>query len=97
MITAPPGPVYPVIVRAPLLVVKVNWACTTPGSAKSITNSDMPMRQRRPTWMQHEWQGIGLGKDSLAPQYGLAFTVAMRSTSLVPCRLGLDAIITLIA
>src|ERR1035438_6632036 len=35
MVTAPPGPVYPVMVIVPLLVVKVNWACTTTGSASS--------------------------------------------------------------
>src|ERR1035441_8512248 len=35
IITAPPGPVYPVMVIAPLLVVKVNWACTTAGSVTS--------------------------------------------------------------
>jgi hypothetical protein len=33
--TAPPNPVYPVMVIAPLLVVKVNWACTVAGSANS--------------------------------------------------------------
>src|SRR5439155_19056489 len=35
IITAPPGPVYPVIVMLPLLVMNVNWACTTEGSARS--------------------------------------------------------------
>jgi len=35
MTTAPPGPVYFVIVSAPLLVVKVNWACTADGTDKS--------------------------------------------------------------
>ena len=35
MVTSPPGPVYRVMVIAPLLVVKVNWACTTAGRASS--------------------------------------------------------------
>ena len=35
IVTAPPEPVYPVMVMVPLLVVKVYWACTTAGSANS--------------------------------------------------------------
>src|SRR5437867_3619483 len=38
MVTAPPEPVYPVMVIAPLLVVMVNWAFTTVGSVKSSTS-----------------------------------------------------------
>jgi hypothetical protein len=38
MVTGPPGPVYPVMVIAPLLVVKVNWACSTAGSANSSSS-----------------------------------------------------------
>src|ERR1017187_7007741 len=41
MVTHPPGPVYAVMVIAPLLVVKVNWACTTPGSANSSSGSTL--------------------------------------------------------
>ena len=37
--TTPPGPVYPVMVIAPLLVVKVNWAWTTAGSIKSSSSA----------------------------------------------------------
>ena len=35
MVTAPPEPVYPVMVIAPLLVVYRNWACPAAGSAQS--------------------------------------------------------------
>jgi len=35
MVTAPPEPVYPVMVIAPLLFVKVNWACATAGNANN--------------------------------------------------------------
>jgi hypothetical protein len=35
IVTKPFEPVYPVIVIVPLLVVKVNWACTEAGSVKS--------------------------------------------------------------
>src|ERR1035441_2393076 len=41
MVTAPPGPVYPVMVIAPLFVVKVNWACITAGSASSNSASSL--------------------------------------------------------
>src|ERR1039458_1391038 len=41
MVTAPPGPVYPVMVIAPLFVVKVNSACTTAGSANSSSASSL--------------------------------------------------------
>src|ERR1035438_7100022 len=37
-ITAPPGPVYAVMVMEPLLVVKLNWARTTVGSANSSSS-----------------------------------------------------------
>src|ERR1035437_4725073 len=37
-------PVYPVIVMAPVLVVKVNWACTTAGSANSESNDSSPLK-----------------------------------------------------
>jgi len=41
MVTAPPGPVYPVMVIAPLLVVKLNWAFTTTGIARSSGDISM--------------------------------------------------------
>ena len=44
MVTSPPGPVYPVMVIAPLLVTKVNWACTAGGRAHSSSGS-RPMVQ----------------------------------------------------
>src|SRR6266550_4403346 len=37
MITGLLGPVYPVMVRAPLLVMKVNWECTVAGSKSQST------------------------------------------------------------
>src|SRR5438128_537206 len=37
MITGLLGPVYPVMVRAPLLVMKVNWECTVAGSNSQST------------------------------------------------------------
>src|ERR1035438_3379090 len=37
MVTAPPGPVYRVMVIAPLLVVNMNCACTTAGSTNSAS------------------------------------------------------------
>jgi hypothetical protein len=39
MVTAPPEPVYPVMVIVPLLVVKVNWACTAAGSANNSSST----------------------------------------------------------
>ena len=52
MATAPPGPVYPVMVIAPLLVVKVNWACATTASAKTSSSGrsrlkDVPILEER--------------------------------------------------
>ena len=38
MTTAPPEPVYPVMVIAPLFVVKVNWAFAARGIARKPTN-----------------------------------------------------------
>src|SRR5213080_418549 len=35
MVIFPPDPVYPVMVRAPLLVAKVNWACIAAGNIKT--------------------------------------------------------------
>jgi hypothetical protein len=46
MTTAPPEPVYSVMVSAPLLVVKVNWACTTAGNAESSTAHSRQTRIR---------------------------------------------------
>src|ERR1017187_6884950 len=45
MVTAPPGPVYPVMVIAPLLVVQVNWACATAGSANSNSSGSSLLSQ----------------------------------------------------
>jgi hypothetical protein len=45
MITAPPGPVYPVMVIAPLLVTNSNWACTTAGSGKSNSSGSSLVAQ----------------------------------------------------
>src|ERR1035441_4633575 len=41
MVTALPEPLYPVMVIVPLLVVKVNWACTAAGSADSSSGSTL--------------------------------------------------------
>src|SRR5947208_3455847 len=38
MVTTPPGPVYPVTVIVPLLVTKMNWACTAAGSVNSSSS-----------------------------------------------------------
>ena len=38
IVTAPPEPVYFVMLIVPLLVVKLNWACTVAGSAKNSRN-----------------------------------------------------------
>ena len=38
-------PVYPVTVSAPLLVVKVNWACTVAGSVKSTSSGSSLAKQ----------------------------------------------------
>jgi hypothetical protein len=35
MTTAPPEPVYPMMVTLPLYVVKMNWACTTAGNNRN--------------------------------------------------------------
>jgi len=45
MVTAPPVPVYPVIVIVPLLVVKLNWACTTAGNADSNSSGSSTFRR----------------------------------------------------
>jgi hypothetical protein len=45
MITAPPEPVYPVMVIAPLLVEKVNWACTAAGSINSNNSGSSLLKQ----------------------------------------------------
>jgi hypothetical protein len=39
MITAPPGPVYLVMVIAPLLVTNWNWACNAAGGVNSNSGS----------------------------------------------------------
>jgi hypothetical protein len=44
-VTAPPEPVYPVMVIAPLLVVKVNWARTAAGSAKSNRSGSRTLKR----------------------------------------------------
>jgi hypothetical protein len=44
IVTAPPGPVYPVMVIVPLLVVQVNWACTTAGG---VSSTNKPTKRRR--------------------------------------------------
>jgi hypothetical protein len=46
---APSVPAYPVIVIPPLLVVKVNWACTAAGHANKNSagsNPAAPVRNR---------------------------------------------------
>src|SRR5258708_748132 len=50
MVTAPPGPVYPVIVIMPLLVMKVNWAFTTAGRATSSGRIHKTKLHRRRNW-----------------------------------------------
>ena len=35
MVTAPPGPVYLVMVIVPLVIMQLNWASTTAGSANN--------------------------------------------------------------
>src|ERR1035441_4144506 len=47
MVTGPTGPVYPVMMIVPLLVLQVNWACTTAGSVKSSNNNNRPARAAR--------------------------------------------------
>jgi len=44
IMTFPPGPVYPVMVIAPLLVVKVNWAGATAGFIKSASEQTTQIR-----------------------------------------------------
>jgi hypothetical protein len=39
MVTPPPGPVYPVMVITPLLVVKVNWAWAAGDEARKTNAS----------------------------------------------------------
>jgi hypothetical protein len=45
IVISPSDPVYPVMVIAPLLVVKVNWACTTAGVASKIPPSSQTTRK----------------------------------------------------
>src|ERR1035438_4145483 len=45
MVTALPEPLYPVMVIVPLLVVKVNWACTAAGSADSNSSSSSTLKR----------------------------------------------------
>src|SRR3954469_14724656 len=64
IVTAPPGPVYPVMVIVPLLVVNVNWACTTVGKASSSN------QQTKKRWRYRCWQSflettiIGMGPEA---------------------------------
>jgi hypothetical protein len=45
MVTAPLGPVYPVMVILPLLVVKVNWARPEAGSANNNTSGSTTLKR----------------------------------------------------
>src|ERR1035438_5765612 len=56
MITSPPGPVYRVMVIVPLLVVKVNWACTTTGSDNSRSGSSHLAVICADRLMRFDWQ-----------------------------------------
>ena len=49
MVTYPPGPVYPVMVIVPLLVVSSNCACTTAGNANSSSPLAQAVLKRRPS------------------------------------------------
>ena len=52
IVNAPPDPVYLLILSEPsLLVVKMNWACTTTGNAsKSRSDSSLAAKARRKPW-----------------------------------------------
>jgi hypothetical protein len=39
IVTAPPGPVYPVMAIVPSQTMEVNWACTAIGSANSSSSA----------------------------------------------------------
>jgi len=52
MVTAPPGPVYPVMVIAPLFVTKMNWACTTTGSVNTNTIVSKHLAQAVLIWIR---------------------------------------------
>jgi hypothetical protein len=48
MVTAPPGPLYPVMVIVLLLIVYANWAFTTAGSTQSIVKKNSLGQQANP-------------------------------------------------
>jgi len=68
MVTAPPEPVYPVIVTAPLLVVKVNWACNAAGNASNAAHS----RQAIFTVAEGSFHSRAYGKTDFDSNYLLA-------------------------
>src|ERR1039458_954896 len=47
MVTGPTGPVYPMMMIVPLLVLQVNWACTVAGSIKRNSSNNMAVRAAR--------------------------------------------------
>jgi len=47
-VTAPPGPVYPVMVIVSLLIVYANWAFTAAGSTQSIIKKNSLGQQANP-------------------------------------------------
>jgi len=72
MVTSPPGPVYPVMVMVPLLVVKVNWACATAGIVKSSSGRSHEAQKRRDKRRQKkcDWWDAGVWHAALAPTRG---------------------------